>query len=341
MSRSLKVLVLFDGANAPPRGHQFVEELARPDWACEDHVVKGLRALGHEVRMLMVADDIRPLVEEITENRPDVAFNLLEQFNSNPSLVPNVVCLLEMMGVPYTGSNPLALRLCKDKALTKIVLTQCGVPNPPFQIFDPGKAIKRQEWLELPVVVKPTLEDASYGIARASVAATDEAFVERVKYLHEKTGQTVIAERYIEGRELYGSLLGNSRVRFFPLREVKFGTLGDKGPAIATFHVKWSEEYRKKWGIEYGFAEGVSDALTRRIEEMCKAALRALHITGYTRIDLRLDIEGEPTILEVNPNPNLAMDEDFAQSALKAGVSWEKLLQSILDLALRADADAA
>jgi len=341
MSRSLKVLVLLDGANAPPRGYDFAEELTRPDWQCEAQVIAGLKALGHDVRLLMASDDIKPLVAELSEDRPDVAFNLLEEFQRNPALVPNVVCLLEMMGIPYTGSNPLALRLCKDKALTKIVLTQCGVPNPPFQIFEPGKVIKRQEWLELPVVVKPTLEDASYGIARSSVAGTEEAFLERVRFLHEKTEQSVIAERYIEGRELYGSLLGNQRLRFFPIREVNFGTLGSSGPAIATFHVKWSEEYRSKWGIEYGFAENIPDSVARRVEEVCKAANRALHITGYSRIDLRLDIEGEPTVLEVNPNPNLAMDEDFAQAALKAGVSWEKLLQSILDLALRAEADAA
>lgn len=339
MSRSLKVLILFDGPVAPPRGHDYAEELKRPDWACEAQIVDALRALGHQIRMITVADDVVPLIDEIRENRPDVAFNLLEEFKGNPALVPNVVCLLEMMGVPYTGSGPLALRLCKDKALTKIVLTQCGVPNPAFQIFEPGKAIKRQEWLELPVVVKPTLEDASYGIAKASVATTDEAFVERVRFLHEKTGQSVIAERYVDGREIYGSILGNQRLRFLPLREVSFGQLAEAGPAIATFHVKWSEEYRRKWGIEYGFAENVPDALARRIEEVCKSANRALRITGYSRIDLRLDVEGEPTILEVNPNPNLAADEDFAQAALKAGISWEKLVQSILDLAMRAEID--
>ena len=339
MARTLKVLALFDGDDSRPRGHDFAPEFALPAWQCEAQVVAGLRALGHEVRMLVLTDDIAPLAEELDEDRPDVVFNLLEEFHKNPALVPNVVCLLELKGIPYTGSNPLALRLCKDKAMTKIVLTQAGVPNPPFQIFEPGKAVKRQEWLELPVVVKPTLEDASYGIARASVAASDEAFLERVRFLHEKTGQDVIAERYIMGRELYGSLLGNKRLRFFALREVNFGTLGTSGPAIATFHVKWSEEYRRKWGIEYGFAEGLPESVTRRIEEVCKSAHRALHITGYSRIDLRLDPEGEPMILEVNPNPNLAMDEDFAQAALKTGVSWEKLLQSILDRALRAEAD--
>lgn len=341
MAKPLKVLALFDGDDARPRGHDFAEEFQLPVWEVESQVVAGLRALGHQVRMLVITDDVAPLWEELNEERPDVVFNLLEEFQKNPALVPNVVCLLEMMGIPYTGSNPLALRLCKDKALTKTVLTQAGVLNPPFQIFEPGKVVKRQDWLELPVVVKPTLEDASYGIARASVAATDEAFQERVRYLHEKTGQSVIAERYIEGREIYGSILGNHRLRFLPLREVDFGSLGDSGPAIATFHVKWSAEYRKKYGIVYGFAEGVPDAVARRIEEQCKAAHRALRITGYSRIDLRLTESGEPMILEVNPNPNLAIDEDFAHAALRAGLSWEKLVQTILDLALRAEADAA
>lgn len=348
MKNPLKVLCIFDGDDPRPRGYDFAEEFSSEIWQSESEIVAGLRELGHEVRMLVLVHDIEILVEEIRENRPDVVFNLLEEFQRDAAKVPHVVCVLELMGIPYTGSTPMALRLCKDKALAKTVLAQAGVSTPAFQVVEYGKPPQRAQGLGFPIIIKPAIEDASYGISEASVVSTDKAFVKRARFLLDKTRQDVIAERYIEGRELYASLIGVEKIKVFPLRGVRFnkrekalnsgrsGKLKNPGPAIASYRVKWDTDYRWKWDVEYNFAENLEESVLRGVEETCKAAYRALGITGYSRIDLRLDKDNTPMILEVNPNPNLSTTEDFAHSAKKAGIGWENVLQMILDQAFLA-----
>lgn len=333
--RKLKVLALFDSSVPLPRGHDFQEEFAREDWKSEAHVVEALRALGHETRMLALFDDVRPLLQELEEFKPDVVFNLMEEFARDASRVPNVVSMLGLLGVPCTGAGPLSLRICKDKALTKSILGFHEVPTPAFQVFEQGKAVRRSAQLEYPLVIKPRVDDSSYGISQASVVSSDEALEERVRFVHEKSGQDALAERYIQGRELYASVLGNHRVRVFPLREVVFGSLAETGEPIATYKVKWSAAYRKKHGIAFMDAEGLGEPVLRRIEEACRDAYRALQLDGYVRMDLRLTPEGEPYLLEVNPNPFIAKDEEFALSAARAGYPWEKLIGAILQGALK------
>ncbi|MFH1723598.1 MAG: ATP-grasp domain-containing protein [Elusimicrobiota bacterium] len=335
MGKSLKVLTLFDSHSAKPRGHDFAEEFEKDEWKSERHVVEGLRSLGHDVRMLGLFDDVALLIEDVKEFAPDVVFNLMEEFHQDPCLVANVAAVLEMLGVAYTGSTPLGLRLCKDKALAKMILVHHGVPTPPFQVFERDRVIKRSSGVKLPIVVKPKVEDASYGIAKASVVEDDEALEERVRFVHESTGQAALAEEYVDGREVYVSILGAHRLRVFPLREVKFGQLaeGDNLP-IATYKVKWDAAYRKKRGIEYVYVEDMEEALVKKIEDISRASYRALELGGYARVDVRMDQESRPYVLEVNPNPYLARDEDYAQSAERGGLPWEKLLQAIINEAV-------
>ncbi|MFH2203719.1 MAG: ATP-grasp domain-containing protein [Elusimicrobiota bacterium] len=334
MGKSLKVLALFDVGEPVERGHDFSEDFKLPAWKSEAHVFRGLKSLGHEVRALGLHDDLHQLVDEIKDFRPDVVFNLMEEFNKEASMVPNVVAVLEMLQVPYTGASPMGLRLCKDKALTKTILTQQGISNPPFQVFDRDKIVKKAGGLNYPLVLKPMVDDASYGIHQTSVVYDDEQLAERAKLIHEK-GQDALAEEYVKGRELYVSVLGTKRLRVFPIREVRFGRLADDtAEPVASYKVKWDKSYRRKWNITYGYASDLDEALTARIQDMARAAFRALHLTGYARVDMRLTPDNEPAILEVNPNPYIAKDEDFAQSAKKGGRSWKQLLQAIINEAL-------
>lgn len=338
MSGRLKVLALFDSGEPVPRGYDYTEDLKDERWKSEAQVVEGLGGLGHEIRILALFNDIQLLVDEIREFKPDVVFNLMEEYDGDHTMVPNVVAALEMLKIPYTGADPMGLRVCKDKALTKAILMQRGVATPPFQVIEVGRSPKRPPDVELPVVVKPNVNDASYGIAQASVADSDESFEERVRFLHEKTGQDALVETYVDGREIYASILGTKRTRVFPLREVKFGQLSEgTGQAIATYKVKWDAEYRKRWGVEYVYVEDLDEAAVRRIEDTARGAYKALQLNGYARIDLRLNSEEEPMVLEVNPNPYLAKDEDFGQSADRGGLPWENLLQAIINDAMRTD----
>ena len=158
---------------------------------------------------------------------------------------------------------------------------------------------------------------------------------ERVAFVHESVGTSAIVERYIEGRELYVSVVGNRRLHVFPIWELRMDGLPDEAHPIATQRLKWSRPYQKKYGIDSGPARDLPDAECEKIQHTCKRAFRALELSGYARIDLRLDEAGNAWVLEANPNPQIAKGEDFADSAEKSGIGYEALLQRIINLGLR------
>jgi D-alanine-D-alanine ligase len=178
--------------------------------------------------------------------------------------------------------------------------------------------------------VKPVKDEASYGISQASFVETEEQLRERVAFIHEKHDADVIAEEYITGRELYVSLMGNLRLSVFPIRELVFGEVPPNEPKIATYRAKWDEEYRKRWGLQNQFADGLDSALVADIEQTCKRIYSLLTIDGYARIDLRLTEANEIYFIEANPNPILAEDEDFALSAAKAGLPYPQLIDRLI-----------
>ncbi len=329
-----KVLVLFDTAGTPPENQDFTEELKTDDWAAEAHVIDALNKLGHEVRTIGVWDEPGMIIDEIKGNPPDVVFNLTEHFNEVSAYDRNVAGLLEMMGVPYTGSSPTGLTLCKNKGMAKELLAYHKIRVPNFALFSPKATIKKPPHLKFPLFIKPAEEEASYGISQDSFVETEEALEERIRFIHERMNQTALAEEYIEGREIYVSLMGNDRLQVFPLREVIFTEVPADQPKFSTFKAKWDDAYRKRWGIQNVFADPFPDGTVQRIGKICKAVYRALRIRGYGRIDLRVTPEGEIVILEANPNPNLDGDDEFAQSAMKAGFTYERIIQRILRLAL-------
>jgi len=157
-----------------------------------------------------------------------------------------------------------------------------------------------------------------------------------VQFIHEKFDSDAIAEEYIEGRELYVSTLGNHRLQVLPIRELIFKEVPPDEPKIATYRAKWDEEYRKRWGLQNQFAEALDPALVKSIEQTCKRIYHLLTIDGYARVDLRVTANNEVYFIEANPNPILAADEDFAQSALKANLSYPQLIERIVRLGLNA-----
>jgi D-alanine-D-alanine ligase len=334
--RKYNVLVLFDTAGTPPADQDFTRELKTDDWAAEAHVIGALRKLGHEVRTIGVWDEPGMIIDEIKANPPDVVFNLTEHFNEVSAYDRNVAGLLEMMDIPYTGSSPTGLTLCKNKGMAKELLGYHKIRVPNFAVFSPGSPIRRPKHLKFPLFIKPLKEEGSVGISQGSFVETDEAFDERIRFIHERLHQEALAEEYIEGRELYVSILGNDRLRVFPFREVIFSQVPDDQPKFSTFKAKWDDAYRKRWGIQNIFVESLPNGASERIGKICRATYRALRIRGYGRIDLRLTPAGEIVLLEANPNPNLERKDEFAQSALKAGLSYTRLIQQILNLALTA-----
>src|SRR3989440_4018215 len=330
VKKKLKVLVLFDGTSPTTVDQDFTKELKTKDWKTEADVMAALGGLGHAAEHLAIFDDVDLLRQKLETFAPDILFNLVEQFRNNPGFDQNIVSFFEMQGLPFTGCGSTGLTLCKHKGISKKILHYHGIHVPHFVVIPRGQRIARPKQLKFPILVKPVKEEASYGISQASFVETDEEFRERVAFIHEKHDADVIAEEYIAGRELYVSLMGNLRLSVFPIRELIFREVPPDEPKIATYRAKWDEEYRKRWGLQNRFANGLEPALVARIEETCKRIYRLLTIDGYARIDLRLTPNNEIYFIEANPNPILAEDEDFAQAAGKAGLPYPQLIDRII-----------
>jgi len=290
--------------------------------------------LGHTAEHLAIFDEVDLVRQKMESFAPDVLFNLVEQFKNNPGFDQNIVSLLEMQGVPFTGCGSTGLTLCKHKGISKKILGHHGIPTPSFVVIPRGQRIGGPRQLKFPILVKPVKDEASYGISRASFVQNEEQFRERIAFIHEKHKSDAIAEEYIDGRELYVSIMGNTRLRVLPIRELVFREVPANEPKIATYKAKWDEEYRKRWGLDGQFAEDLDPALVKEIEQMCKDIYRLLTIDGYARIDLRLTADNKIYFIEANPNPHLAADEDFAQSAAKAGLKYPQLIQAIIRLGM-------
>jgi D-alanine-D-alanine ligase len=330
VKKKLKVLVLFDGTSPTKIDQDFSKEMKTKDWKTEADVMAALGKLGHAAEHLAIYDDVDLLRQKLQNFAPDVLFNLVERFKNNTSFDQNIVSFFEMQELPFTGCGSTGLTLCKHKGISKKILHYHGIHVPNFVVIPRGQRIARPKPLKFPLLVKPVKEEASYGISRASFVENDDQFKERCGFIHEKYDSDVIAEEYIEGREIYVSLMGNSRLTVFPMREMIWSETPPNEPKIATYSAKWDEEYRKRKGLKNIFAGGVDLALVTHIEETCKRIYRLLTIDGYARIDLRLTAANEVYFIEANPNPILADDEDFAQSAEKAGLPYPQLIDRII-----------
>lgn len=334
MPKKLKVLALFDAVAPTTLDQDLTSELKTADWKTEAAVLKALDELGYAHEHLAIFDDLDLLRQKLQTFSPDVIFNLADQFRNNRALDQHIASYLALTGIPFSGCGASGLTLCKHKAIAKKILSYHRIHTPHFVTIPRGQRSARPRHLKFPLLVKPLKEEASYGISQASFVETDEQFRERVAFLHENTDNDVIAEEYIDGRELYVGLLGTRRLQVFPIRELVFREVPPEEPKIATYKAKWDEDYRKKWGLENQFAEGLDPQLTRKIEHTCKRIYHLLTIDGYARLDLRLTPAGDLYFIEANPNPMLAADEDFALSAAKAGLAFPQLIHRILRLGL-------
>ncbi len=331
----LRILALVHRHLVPPEEVSEGTDILSEPWRTEYDVISTLRGLGHDVRALGVHDDLGDIRRASEEWKPQIAFNLLEGFDDVTIFDQNVVSHLELLKLPYTGCNPRGLLLARDKALSKKLLAYHRIPVPEFEVFRIGRPIRRPKRLSFPLMVKSLTQEASIGISQASVVDTDEKLKERVGFIHSSIGTAAIVERYVEGRELYVGILGNQTLHALPVWELFFTNMPHDARRIATDRVKWSVKYQKKYGIESGVARDLPEDVGERIQHLCRRAYRALELSGFARIDLRLEANGSVWVIEANPNPQIAKGEDFAASADKAGIGYESLLQRIVNLGLR------
>ncbi len=330
--KKLRALVLVHSTLVPPDSLVGATEKEIEEWRTEYDVITHLKAAGHEVMPLGLSDSLSALRRAIVEWKPDIVFNLLEEFDGIVTYDQHVVAFLELMRQPYTGCNPRGMLLSRDKVLSKQLLSYHRIPTPQFSVFPRGRKVLIPRKLNYPLFVKSSTEDASLGIAHASVVSDQRQLIERIAFIHEQTHSDALVEEYIEGRELYVGVIGNNRLKVLPVWEMRFGSLPENLPAIATRKVKWDRRYQEKYGITTSAAASLPEGTVARLEQLTKRIFRALHLTGYARMDFRLRPDGGLYVLEANANPNISMAEDFSQSALTAGMRYRDVLNRILQL---------
>jgi len=331
MKKKLRVLLLCHEELVPPDtiAGKTDEEIA--DYRTEFDVLSALRDLGHEAEALGVGDDIDVVRRAALEYEPDLFFNLMVEFHGAATYDQHVASYLELLRVDYTGCNPRGLTLARDKGLSKTLMRSAGVPVPDWAVFPLGRRATRPADLPYPLFVKSVDEEASLGISQKSIVTSDAELAERVRFVHERVGTDAIAEEFIEGREFYVGVLGNRRLEAFPAWELCIRGLPKGAANIATRRVKFDLETQKRLRVKNRAAD-LGPGLEAAVAAAAKRAYRALDLSGFARLDLRMRPDGRFYVLEANPNPDLTYGEDFADSAEAAGVRYEELIQRILRL---------
>lgn len=331
----MKVLVLFDLARPPLPDENFSARHLREDEQkpTEADVLNSLRRLGHTVDTLAIFDNVNAVIEKLREFEPDVVFNLCMTMHDDRKHEPNIPALLDLLKVRYTGARPETIMLCKDKALAKKILHYHRVRVARFVVSTRRSPLRKLARFTFPAFVKPIATEASDGISQASFARNQEEALERAQYIHEKLESDALIEEYIVGRELYVGVMGQKRLTVLPPRELFFGQVPDDVPKFATFKAKWDDAYRKKWGIRNGPAAALPDGVEEQLAKVARTVCRALKIRGFARLDMRLTETGEVVVIEANPNPSLAMEDDYAKAAKEAGIEYDQLMQKIIDSA--------
>ena len=241
------------------------------------------------MRCLGISDSVEELRSVITEWKPEIVFNLLEEFDGIVTYDQHVVAFLELLRQPYTGCNPRGLLLARDKPLSKQLLSYHRIPSPQFAVFRRGIKLRLPRKIKYPLFVKSTTEDASLGISQASIVSDKSQLRQRIEFVHEQVQTDALVEEYIEGRELYVGVMGNDRLTRLPVWEMKFGSMAESGAGIATRRVKWDKNYQKKHGIDTYEAKDLSPTVLARLDKLSRRVYRSLGLSGCARIDYRLN----------------------------------------------------
>lgn len=336
--RPLRVVLLVYSDLVPPADIKPADLENDQPWESEHHVKTALEdELGHEVLVLGVDESLSSIRTTIKEFKPHIVFNMLEEFAGQAIFDQHIVSYLELLNVPYTGCNPRGMMVARDKALSKKILAYHRIKVPRFFVVQRGRRTRMPKALRYPLMVKSLTEEASRAISQKSIVDSQDALRERVEFIHDSVGTHAIVEEFIAGREIYVGVLGNKRLTTLPPWELVMTKRRSGEPLLASRAAKWDRAYQKRKGLKTHAAHGFSTIEMQQVSVVCKKIYRLLYMSGYGRLDFRLDEQGELYLLEANPNANLAYGEDLAESAEFAGISYASLINSILNFGLSYD----
>jgi D-alanine-D-alanine ligase len=299
-------------------------------------VREALGAAGHDASLLAVDRNLGHTVQGLTERKPDLVFNIAESYSGRSALESSIAGLLNLLDLRYTGSSPAGLMLAGDKSISTKMLRAHGVKTPDSSTLFRG-SIESAGKLAFPLIVKPPQEDASLGITGKSVVKDLQELFNQLDHLHTEYSSPILVEEFVEGREFYLGVLGNSQPRVLPVVEMDFTGFPADKPRIASWAAKWGDDGEGS-GAEYAgtksvFPEGLDEGLVERMNKVALDAFQALRLRDYARVDMRVRGDGEIYVLEVNPNCYLEREAEFARAAQKAGIEYHALIGRIVELA--------
>lgn len=299
-------------------------------------ITRALAEAGHSVELSGVHGvEVYAVLAKIREQKFDLLFNLCESMDNNSLNEPTFAGLLDLFGIRYTGADLLALASCLHKQRTKDILIAHGVPTPPYRYLVDEAALEGIDGLDYPWFVKLAHEDASLGITERNVVHSADELRTRARELMTEFKQAVIAERYVEGREINVTVIGNgATARTLPLHEIDFAAMPADRPRIVSYAAKWEEGHVDYAGTKPVPLRGGSPALIAAIEKVALDAYRAVELRDYGRVDLRVDAAGQPWVIDVNPNPDISPDAGVTRAAAAAGMSYPQLVSEIARIAL-------
>ncbi len=344
MKKKLKVAVIFNEANPDlytKQSNKSLDDAAFIPYFEVDELTPieefeqlaaRLTKKGINAYALNIKDDIDILLKNIKKHKPDVVFNFVEIFKDDSRLEMNMVGLLELLGIPYTGAPPMALANCQSKILAKRLLNAVGIRTPQFMVFRKEQKQYRHN-LNFPLIIKPAFEDASAGIENDSIVNNNQEMRARIKYVLTNFTQPALVEEFIEGRELNVAVMGDKNLVALPISEIDFSEMPEHLHNIVSYQAKWDphhESYHKTIPI-------CPAELPKRIEKKAKEiaikAFKTMNCRDYARVDIRLSKDKKLYVLEVNPNPDLTEGAGFMRSAEAAGFSYTSALKKIISYA--------
>lgn len=324
----MKVVVLYiDPASLEDRYPN--DFLGRDDGYVKNSVSTALKRLGHEVVQLRMDLDA---ISKLVSLKPDIVFNVCDDgFNNESWMEAHVAAVLDMIRVPYTGSGHRALTMCLDKAYTKMVLKYYGLPTPRSYVSDNAADTKHK--LNYPLIVKPIREDGSIGIKDDAVVENGAALKARITRILRNYKQPALVEEYIDGREFNVSVIGNDDPVALPVSEILFGSKGLKHKVVS-YDAKWKPKSPQDKSTPTRCPAEIDARFAKKLQGIALRAYVAMGLTGYGRVDLRVDAGGA-YVLEVNPNPDISMGAGLAKSAASAGIAYEELIDRVLKYGLK------
>jgi D-alanine-D-alanine ligase len=287
---------------------------------------------GHDAQLVPVDGDLAALKTRLTELDPDCAFNLCESLANDARLESAVPLVLELLGIPFTGSPPEVLSFALRKDRVKQRLEAAGIPTPAGRmLFAPGDPCD----LPFPLIVKPVREDGSVGIWRTSVVHDESELARAVEAVVTMFRQPCLVEQFIDGRELNVALLGHPTPRVLPLSEIDFGALPADAPRIVSYDAKWTSGSADDLGTVPVLHPVLPSAVAARVRRVAAEAFRAVGVRDYGRVDVRLAANGVPYVVDVNPNCDLSSGAGMARAAAAVGIDYRALAALLVRYALR------